>query len=385
MQKIQGKTIIWSDQHFGIKGNSPSRQKICIEVVKKLLEFAKSEGVSNIISAGDWFHSRSQVDVSTINVAYKCLKALAGRCRCIMLLGNHDLYNKNTVDVSSVNMFQDISNVEIVSRPVQVDLNGRKCLLAPWLSDLSPFSPESFDFLIGHFDISSKYLMNSYIEDNMNKAEAKSETLGEIDGLPERKSSAFLGNFIDLAVKGGTVFAGHIHKHEEQTVRGRRFMFIGSPYQQTLADVGNECGFYVVDERGGYSFHRITGVPYHLVLKISDIMDAGPDKFDFSRVRGNIVQRLYDVEISPEDDRQIQRRITDACPFEEAVSDYRVKLDFSAGCGGGENPIDVIRKSKLEYIRKYIDGMDAETLSAAGVESGKLYELMKKYYEAVED
>ncbi len=227
--------------------------------------------------------------------------------------------------------------------------------------------------------------MNSYIEDNANKAEAKSETLGEIDGLPERKSSAFLGNFIDLAVKGGTVFAGHIHKHEEQTVRGRRFMFIGSPYQQTLADVGNKCGFYVVDELSGYSFHEITGVPYHIVLKISDIMNTGLDKFDFSHVRGNIVQRLYDVEISPEDDRLIQRRITDACPFEEAVSDYRVKLDFSAGCGGQENPIDVIRKSKLEYIRKYIDSMDTETLSAAGVESGKLYELMKKYYEAVED
>lgn len=61
-----------------------------------------------------------------------------------MLLGNHDLYNKNTVDVSSVNMFQDISNVEIVSKPVQVDFNGKKCLLVPWLSDLSPFSPESF-------------------------------------------------------------------------------------------------------------------------------------------------------------------------------------------------------------------------------------------------
>lgn len=113
-------------------------------MVKKLLEFVKSEGVSNIISAGDWFHSRSQVDVSTINVAYKCLKALAGRCRCIMLLGNHDLYNKNTVDVSSVNMFQDISNVKIVSKPVQVDFNGKRCLLVPWLSDLSPFSPESF-------------------------------------------------------------------------------------------------------------------------------------------------------------------------------------------------------------------------------------------------
>lgn len=67
------------------------------------------------------------------------------------------------------------------------------------------------------------------------------------------------------------------------------------------------------------------------------------------------------------------------------MSDYRVKLDFSAGCGRQENPVDVIRKSKLEYIRKYIDGMAAETLSAAGVESGKLYELMKKYYEAVED
>lgn len=274
MQKIRGKTVIWSDQHFGIKGNSPSRQKICVDVVRKLAEFVKAENVTTIISAGDWFHSRSQVDVSTMNIAYRCLKTLAGKCRCIMLLGNHDLYNKNTVDVSSVNMFQDISNVEIVSRPVQVDLNGKSCLLAPWLSDLSVFQPGTFDFLIGHFDISAKYLMNSYIEDNRNKASADGLVLGAIDGLHERESSRFLGNFVDLAVKGGAVFAGHIHKHDEQTVKGRKFMFIGSPYQQTLADVGNPCGFYLMDEDGGYSFREITGVPRHLILKISDIIAA---------------------------------------------------------------------------------------------------------------
>lgn len=69
------------------------------------------------------------------------------------------------------------------------------------------------------------------------------------------------------------------------------------------------------------------------------------------------MQKLYDVEVSAEDDRLIQQRITDAGPYEEIVSDYRVKLDFSNG-GGEENPVDVIRKSKLEYIRKYIENMD---------------------------
>ena len=45
------------------------------------------------------------------------------------------------------------------------------------------------------------------------------------------RSADLLKNFIDLVKKNGTVFSGHIHHHKEFVAKGRKFIFIGSPYQ----------------------------------------------------------------------------------------------------------------------------------------------------------
>lgn len=152
-----------------------------------------------------------------------------------MILGNHDLYNKNTVDINSVNMFQDIPNVEIISQPTEISINGNNSLLVPWLSDLTNYSESTFDMMLGHFDISAKYLITSYAEDHQNKMSASSDIVSQIesdDGLlpTERKSGQFIGNFVNLAKPTGVVFAGHIHTNDETIVKGRTFIFIGSPY-----------------------------------------------------------------------------------------------------------------------------------------------------------
>ena len=34
MKSIQGKTIIWSDQHFGVKNNQRNRQQLCFDVTR---------------------------------------------------------------------------------------------------------------------------------------------------------------------------------------------------------------------------------------------------------------------------------------------------------------------------------------------------------------
>lgn len=77
----------------------------------------------------------------------------------------------------------------------------------------------------------------------------------------------------------------------------RKFIFIGSPYEQTRGDRGNDCGFYVLDESNKYKFIKIDGLPKHIELKMSKILEAGIDKFDFSIVRGNIIHKVYDVDV----------------------------------------------------------------------------------------
>ena len=83
--------------------------------------------------------------VDTLNIAYKCLQALAKKCQVYMVLGNHDLFNKNSTDVNSINIFRDNSRINVIDKPTEISLNGKSALLVPWLSDLSGFEPESYD------------------------------------------------------------------------------------------------------------------------------------------------------------------------------------------------------------------------------------------------
>lgn len=156
-----------------------------------------------------------------------------------MVLGNHDLFNKNSTDVNSINIFRDNVNIHVIDQPIEIDMNGKTALLVPWLSDLSAFKQETYDFLLGHFDISSKFLISSYIKEHSSTQEATSSVASEINDDFSLESSRctednpedFLGSFIELAKKNGTVFAGHIHQHKEMTAHGRKFIFIGTPYE----------------------------------------------------------------------------------------------------------------------------------------------------------
>lgn len=45
MDKISGKTLIFTDIHCGLAGNKTSRLNICIMVVKEILKAVKDRGI----------------------------------------------------------------------------------------------------------------------------------------------------------------------------------------------------------------------------------------------------------------------------------------------------------------------------------------------------
>lgn len=56
MEEIKGKTIVFTDQHFGVKSNSPLRHKIGIMAIKSILDAVSRDNVQNIVFCGDYFH-----------------------------------------------------------------------------------------------------------------------------------------------------------------------------------------------------------------------------------------------------------------------------------------------------------------------------------------
>lgn len=306
-----------------------------------------------------------------------------------MILGNHDLFNKNSTEINSINIFKDIENLVVVDRPIEMLMNSKNVLLVPWLSDLSDFKKNSYDFLFGHFDVSAKFLIASYAKEHSKKISSSEKDISalEIDEQNDKHAVEELGNFIDLAKKNGTVFSGHIHQHKEMVVKGRKFIFVGSPYQQNLGDIGCKCGFYVIEKDGRYSFNEMSDLPKHVQFKSSKILSIGIDKYDFSCAKGNIVQKVYDTDISMEDDLNINQKIASFNPYEELLPDYQVTLDFAKDedIEHQDNLVKMLKKSKLDYIERYIDQLDTKALEDASIEKSKLFSVMKKYYGLVNE
>lgn len=404
MLKIDGTTLISSDWHFGIKNSQTSRLKIMGNVVREMAKYIRQNKIDNLLFLGDMFHQRNNLSVQTINVAIGCIDTLSKLCNIYLILGNHDLYNKNTNEIHSLNIFRNTRNVTVVSKPTEAMINGEKCLLAPWLTDLTAYEKDSFDKMFGHLDISPQYLLASYIEHNREKNVASLGALAAIendemlmesglDGIDfnsdvdkkilngDVKSSEMIGSWIEVVKDGGTIFSGHIHNRSEFVSKGRQFIFVGSPYQQTLGEIDSNDGFYILDRKNRWSFHPLSGIPVHVDLVMSRIV-KDIDGFDFSVVIGNIVHKIYDVEVDRVLDAKITRKIVDAKPYEEITPEYDIRASSE---DVDDETVKALKKSKLEYLHNYINSIDDSTLKKEDLDRGRLFEITTEYYNMVDE
>lgn len=382
MIELKGKSIIFTDLHCGLCGNRGSRLRICATVIKNIADAIERDNVKNVIFGGDWFHSRTQLSLETLNIGIKLVSALAKRANVILIVGNHDCFMKNSTDINSLNVFRDTPNVKIVTEAESGIINGETCLFVPWASSLDVFEKSKYDMAIGHFDVSTKYLVQSYKEEHAASSHTDDETLRMLNNdsmLSKRESSDMVGNFVEVVKPGGCLYAGHIHMHKEFVSRGRDFVFVGSPYEQNTGDAGNPKGYYLLDDRNNRKFIELTAVPKHVFVSVKSVMDG---KFDFKLCAGNIVQKIYDIEISQADEARLNQSITDMRPYEELPPEYRVAADYSGNTESSES-IKLIRKSKLDYMKAYVNNISDESLNQQGVNRESLISVLSEYYEKI--
>ena len=380
METISGKVLVFTDLHIGLKGAQKNRLAICARVVKKIIDYTVANGIGTILFLGDWNHTRVSTENNALNVSYRLMQALAKVAKVYAILGNHDIYMKNSLDINSLVIFKDLANVVLVDKVMEASINGNKSLLIPWLGDLTAYDKESQDMLFGHFDISSKFLIKSYVADNA--AKGVSEELGKELSADKDLGSVgdLVGDFVDVAKKTGKIFSGHIHGHKEFLSKGRWFSFVGSPYQQNLGELGCKCGFYVIDEANNAKFVELEGIPKHVEVRVSQMLK---DDFDFSCIKGNIVHKIYDVDIEAADDAKLSQKINDQQPYEELMPDYEVALKDTPTTEITDESIALIKKSKMEYVKRYVGNIDKKILEAEGLEADKLIAVLEEHYDMV--
>ena len=133
------KIAIITDTHFGgRRGN-----KIFHDFFQKFYDnifFPELEkrGIKHCIHMGDAFDNRKNIDYRSLDWAkehvYDRFKNLG--VKVWQLVGNHDVYYKNTNKINSVDsLLRSYDNLIPISEPGEYDINGFKAFMLPWICE----------------------------------------------------------------------------------------------------------------------------------------------------------------------------------------------------------------------------------------------------------
>lgn len=208
-----------TDIHFGRRGNLRQHNQDCLDFIEWFCLQVRDAEATHIAFLGDWFESRSAINIETMDYSYRGLKMLDQLGLPVFFdVGNHDLHRRTTRDVHSVRMFNEFDNITVLDKPTVVD----ECLFTPFLFEheyAALLEHNSCWAWFGHFEFQGFYITGN-------------NTL--MDHGPTHKM--FNGP--------NKIFSGHFHKR--QTVDN--VVYIGNAFPMDFGDAGdNDRGMAVYD------------------------------------------------------------------------------------------------------------------------------------------
>ena len=241
------KAAVFTDIHYGMKGNSKVHNQDCEEYIDWFIKTAKDNGCETGIFCGDWNHNRNSINLTTLDSGLSSLEKLgAAFDQFFMFAGNHDLYYKDKRDVKSIEFAKHIPGVTIVNEIFEKD----DVALIPWLvaDEWKRIPSIKSKYIFGHFELPSFY-MNAMVQ------------------MPDHGELTS-----DHFVNQKYVFSGHFHKRQ---VNGK-IHYIGNAFPHNYADTWDDNrGMMILDKENDAEPQYINwnNGPKYRTLSLSRLID----------------------------------------------------------------------------------------------------------------
>lgn len=361
MKSIDAKRIwIIGDIHLGVRASSAEWfeiSKIYFEnYLIPLLEKHYRPG-DIILQLGDLFENRQTINLKFNSFAIEIFERLGKILPVHMICGNHDIYFKNTNDVTSLDSLRYVPNMFIYKEPELVKIGNRTCLLMPWRANhheeaktLEEF-PEA-DFVFCHSEMQGVQL--------------------------NKKSVQMEGTKVSKFKNYKRVYSGHIHY--SQIIKN--VVMVGNAYQMTRSDHNNPKGIYILDlESGEHTFHENKVTPEFCKINIVNILNKPLGEFK-KMIENNFVD-LYipsDIMIKYNMSHLINQVQNSARKIEPNIYDEKTFIDIDSvteEIQNGYKNFDV-----LNLCNKYIDnsGYDQELKDKLKEKVLQLYTISSSHY-----
>ncbi|AOV60952.1 recombination-related endonuclease [Synechococcus phage S-CAM22] len=320
------KILLITDQHFGVRNDNQSfidhYRKFYKEVV---LPFIDAHKIDTIICLGDTFDKRRSINFMSLEAAKEMwFDPLHERnIRMHMLVGNHDIYYKNTLRVNAPSeLLGKYENITVYTEPTTVTFDGVPILLLPWICDdnrdesLRTVTESNAPICMGHLEFNGFEAHPGHVMQN---------------GMDSKHFAKF-----------GKVFSGHYHMKSSK----KNVTYLGNPYQLYWNDYGCKRGFHVLNtETFRTTFYRN---PFDIFHKL--YYNGGVVLPDPSELKGAYVKLIVEDK-------------GDYAKFDYAVSqlqdmglgDLKIIEDLSIETGNSEV---LESEDTMTLLDNYIDEID---------------------------
>ena len=277
------KIAILGDTHFGARNDNQAFHDYFEKFYRDVFfPYLIENNIKNIIQLGDLFDRRKYVNFYTLKRSreYFFEQLVVKNMSMDVFVGNHDTYFKNTNEVNSPDLLlQDyIGFIRVFSDPTDIELGDLKVTLLPWVCSgnyeqcMEHIRNTDSQVLFGHLELAGFEMHRGAVNDH---------------GMDSKPFDKF-----DM------VMSGHYH---HKSSRGN-IHYLGTPYEMTWSDCGDQKGFHVFDT----DTRELTFIPnpYTMFQKWfyddatwSDFQDI--NKFDFESARGSYVKVVVKNKNNP--------------------------------------------------------------------------------------
>lgn len=288
------KALLIGDIHWGCHSNSSTWVQIIEDFFEKEIPriLDQNRDIDWVFFFGDIFDNRQSLSVLIMNKTVEVFQKLAKRIPIGIILGNHDIYYKNTNQISSIRVLENIPNIRIWSEPQVLSICDKSLFLMPWRKDHNEDRKTILETLKKHSSLDYLFCHTDFQKFNYN-AHIRIED----------------GNEGELVSDIKRVISGHIHWRQEKG----NILLLGTPYEITRGDIGNGKGCYILDFRtDGLEFVKNNISPIHLKLNYSDVIKMDEEGIK-NLIRGNFVDVYYTDDIRKSDLRKFTEKSMPYC------------------------------------------------------------------------
>lgn len=277
--------VLMSDLHFGSNQNSRIFLEMQINFFRKfVIPYMRRRGIDTLEILGDFFHHKELTDNNVKKEVWNLICHELRDFKIRMLLGNHDIYYRDSLETHSLHFIEDLPNVEIINSMCVIEEGNANQLYVPWIIDNDLFK-KNFSELTETNDINTV----------MGHFEMKGFPLNKLHGA---KHGADVDE-LDLS-KISNVFSGHYHTPSKRMFGDCSWQYLGSPFQHTRIDGGDKKGFVVFDtETLEYEFVYSESI---LEFKTIEYSPKKTELPDVSEIKGNSVDiMVYSNDVGKAD------------------------------------------------------------------------------------